>query len=80
MTSTSIFDTDVDVDTTRPTHVHALSAENVTCVLFGFWSLGEMLEIRSHLPGQKPHRLILHRDLPDIPTEGDMRSSGPPPL
>ncbi len=30
--------------------------------LLGFWSLGAMLEIRSSMPGQKPHRLILYRD------------------
>jgi Histidine kinase-, DNA gyrase B-, and HSP90-like ATPase len=30
--------------------------------LLGFWSLGEMLEIRSSFPGQKPYRLILYRD------------------
>ncbi|MGH9388516.1 MAG: ATP-binding protein, partial [Vicinamibacteria bacterium] len=33
--------------------------------LLGFWSLGEMLEIRSSLPGQKPYRLILHRNRPE---------------
>ena len=32
--------------------------------LLGFWSLGEMLEIRSSLRGHKPHRLILYRDRP----------------
>ena len=37
--------------------------------LLGFWSLGDMLEIRSHLPGQEPHRLILHRDLPEFEIE-----------
>ena len=34
--------------------------------LLGFWSLGEMLEIRTSLPGQRPHRLILYRDRPDF--------------
>lgn len=33
--------------------------------LLGFWSLGEMLEIRSSVPGQRPHRLVLYRDRPD---------------
>ncbi len=37
--------------------------------LLGFWSLGDMLEIRSHLPGQEPHRLILHRDRPQFEIE-----------
>ena len=32
--------------------------------LLGFWSLGERLEMRTSLPGQKPHRLILNRDRP----------------
>ncbi|MGQ0723163.1 MAG: ATP-binding protein, partial [Candidatus Eiseniibacteriota bacterium] len=30
--------------------------------LLGFWSLGEMLDMRSAVPGQKPHRLLLFRD------------------
>lgn len=30
--------------------------------LLGFWSLGEMLEIRSSFPDQKPYRLVLYRD------------------
>lgn len=33
--------------------------------LLGFWSLGEMLEIRSIVPGQKPYSMILHRNSPD---------------
>jgi hypothetical protein len=33
--------------------------------LLGFWSLGQGLEIRSAVPGQKPHRLLLFRDRPD---------------
>ena len=37
--------------------------------LLGFWSLGEMLEIRTHMPGQKPYRLILHRDRPEYEIE-----------
>ena len=37
--------------------------------LLGFWSLGEMLEIRTSLPGQRPHRLILYRDRPDFRIE-----------
>ena len=37
--------------------------------LLGFWSLGEMLEMRTGLPGQRPHRLILHRDRPDFRIE-----------
>ncbi|MGH9462155.1 MAG: ATP-binding protein [Vicinamibacteria bacterium] len=30
--------------------------------LLGFWSLGERLEMRTYVPGQKPRRLILNRD------------------
>jgi hypothetical protein len=37
--------------------------------LLGFWSLGEMLEIRSSLPGQKPYRLVLYRDRPKFKIE-----------
>ncbi len=37
--------------------------------LLGFWSLGEVLEIRSHFPGQKPYRLVLHRDRPEFEIE-----------
>jgi hypothetical protein len=33
--------------------------------LLGFWSLGEALEIRSSVPYQRPHRLVLYRDRPD---------------
>ncbi len=33
--------------------------------LLGFWSLGEMLEMRTSLPGQRPHRLVLYRDRSD---------------
>lgn len=33
--------------------------------LLGFWSLGERLEMRSHLPGQPAYRLVLQRDRPD---------------
>jgi hypothetical protein len=32
--------------------------------LLGFWSLGEMLDMRSAVPGQKPYRLVLLRDQP----------------
>jgi len=32
--------------------------------LLGFWSLGEALEVRTAVPGQRPHRLVLHRDDP----------------
>jgi hypothetical protein len=32
--------------------------------LLGFWSLGEMLEMRSVVPGQRPERLVLYRDKP----------------
>ncbi len=34
--------------------------------LLGFWSLGEMLEMRTFVPGQPPSRLVLHRDRPDF--------------
>ncbi len=34
--------------------------------LLGFWSLGQQLEMRTAIPGQRPHRLILHRDDPDF--------------
>ena len=37
--------------------------------LLGFWSLGQMLEMRSSMPGQRAHRLILHRDRPDFVIE-----------
>ncbi len=32
--------------------------------LLGFWALGRQLEMRSSLPGQSPHRLILEKDKP----------------
>lgn len=32
--------------------------------LLGFWSLGERLEMRSAVPGHRPHRLVLYRDRP----------------
>ena len=34
--------------------------------LLGFWSLGQTLEMRSSVAGQKAHRLVLHRDRPDF--------------
>jgi hypothetical protein len=37
--------------------------------LLGFWSLGESLEIRSSVPGQRPHRLVLYRDRPEYRIE-----------
>jgi len=37
--------------------------------LLGFWSLGEVLEMRTSLPGQRPHRLILFRDRGDYTIE-----------
>lgn len=37
--------------------------------LLGCWSLGEMLEMRSAVPGQRTHRLVLHRDQPDFTIE-----------
>lgn len=37
--------------------------------LLGFWSLGERLEMRTAVPGQVPHRLVLHRDRPDYVIE-----------
>jgi hypothetical protein len=37
--------------------------------LLGFWSLGEMLEMRSAVPGQRPQRLVLQRDRPDFVVE-----------
>ncbi len=33
--------------------------------LLGFWSLGEMLEMRTSIPDQRAHRLVLYRDRPD---------------
>ncbi len=33
--------------------------------LLGFWSLGETLEIRTSVAGQRPHRLVLYRDRAD---------------
>lgn len=37
--------------------------------LLGFWSLGERLDMRTAVAGQKPHRLVLHRDRPDYEIE-----------
>jgi hypothetical protein len=37
--------------------------------LLGFWSLGELLEIRTSMPGQRPHRLVLYRDRPEYKIE-----------
>jgi hypothetical protein len=37
--------------------------------LLGFWSLGHKLELRSAVPGQRPHRLILHREDPHYEIE-----------
>lgn len=37
--------------------------------LLGFWSLGHRLEMRSSLPEQRPHRLVLHRDDPHYEVE-----------
>ena len=37
--------------------------------LLGFWCLGEMLEMRTAVPGGRPHRLILRRDSPDYVIE-----------
>lgn len=37
--------------------------------LLGFWSLGEMLEMRTAMPGDRPHRLILYRDKPSYRIE-----------
>ena len=37
--------------------------------LLGFWSLGESLEMRTVVPGQKAHRLVLHRDRPEFKIE-----------
>jgi len=34
--------------------------------LLGFWSLGQMLEMRTTAPGARPHRLVLYRDRPDF--------------
>ncbi|HVT58524.1 MAG TPA: ATP-binding protein [Thermoanaerobaculia bacterium] len=37
--------------------------------LLGFWSVGEVLEMRTSLPGQRPHRLVLYRDRGDYMIE-----------
>jgi hypothetical protein len=37
--------------------------------LLGFWSLGEVLEMRTSVPGQRPHRLVLFRDRAALPVE-----------
>ena len=37
--------------------------------LLGFWSLGEVLEMRTSVPGQRPHRLVLFRDRGDYTIE-----------
>jgi len=34
--------------------------------LLGFWSLGQQLEMRTSVPGQGAHRLVLYRDRPDF--------------
>jgi hypothetical protein len=34
--------------------------------LLGFWSLGQVLEMRTSVPGQRAHRLVLHRDKADF--------------
>jgi hypothetical protein len=34
--------------------------------LLGFWSLGQQLEMRTAVPGSRPHRLILYRDRPEF--------------
>ena len=43
--------------------------------LLGFWTLGQMLEMRSTVPGQKPHRLVLYRDQPKFIVEGIRKKS-----
>lgn len=37
--------------------------------LLGFWSLGDVLEMRTSVPGQRPHRLVLYRDRADYMIE-----------
>ncbi len=37
--------------------------------LLGFWSLGRVLEMRTSVPGQRGHHLLLHRDRPDFVIE-----------
>ncbi len=37
--------------------------------LLGFWSLGETLEMRTAIPGQRAFHLLLHRDRPDFVIE-----------
>ena len=37
--------------------------------LLGFWSLGATLEMRTVVSGQKPHRLVLHRNRPEFKIE-----------
>lgn len=37
--------------------------------LLGFWCLGEVMEMRSAVPGHKPYRLILYRDRPNYRIE-----------
>lgn len=37
--------------------------------LLGFWSLGATLEMRTVVSGQKPHRLVLHRNKPEFKIE-----------
>lgn len=49
--------------------------------LLGFWSLGEMLEMRTSMPGQRAHRLVLYRDRPDYliePLRGRLPLEWPP--
>jgi hypothetical protein len=49
--------------------LHLMTQGQYGIGLLGFWSLGEMLEMRSSIPGQKPFRLVLYRDRPDYRIE-----------
>jgi hypothetical protein len=49
--------------------LHLMTQGQYGIGLLGFWSLGEMLEIRTSMPGQKPYRLILYRDRPEYKIE-----------
>lgn len=49
--------------------LHLMTQGQYGIGLLGFWSLGELLEIRTSMPGQRPHRLILYRDRPEYKIE-----------
>lgn len=49
--------------------LHLMTQGQYGIGLLGFWSLGDLLEIRTWMPGQKPYRLTLYRDRPEYKIE-----------